>query len=124
MIKLNDFTIKTKRGFVIEVSNLEFMQKGKFEGYVVGTLYGEDGRSASELLFRLHDPDNGPDCVLVSYDTCYNNEILEKHKYDIKEQMSLNLKEIYEDTYKIPQGIAEIAKTIRKHKSTRVAYAN
>lgn len=63
--------IKVKENIFLE--NIEYYTKGDLKGYINCILsdYRESSEPSYEILFRVHDPENGKDLSLVSCDYGY-----------------------------------------------------
>lgn len=68
----------------IKLFNMNFYQKGYLTGYITGILKDKETNRNYDILYRIHDPNNGNDYTLVSVD--YGWKLKDDNLIDLTEQ--------------------------------------
>ena len=67
------------------ITNREVMTKGDLKGYITAMIsFSNKPEVEHELLYRVHDPENGEDFTIVSIDYGYNNKEVDNLWNDIE----------------------------------------
>ena len=72
-----------------QITQFEVYVSGDLKGYAEGQICFFENNRVHDFLYRIHDPDNGPDNTLVSIDYGYENPMVKKLWGEISSNIKL-----------------------------------